>query len=469
MTYDKAVAAADIPSHSDLTWQVKSDELMDQLPYYGEVLQRHVGFGTGNPEDAPEVRFGKIANPTVHICLNQLRLVVNLIIKRYGNPDGVVIEVARDLKLSREKKNEIVRKQKKNQEKREQVRKEIAAILECDETLVTSEDIEKWLLWEELNPGNALDRRCPYTGRQISAVDLLSKAFEIEHILPRSRTLDDSRANKTVSYWEANRLKSNLTPWEAREIFEAHGWNYEDILKELINFYNVLNVYGINHRIYYNDKNTYLILEGSIDQYDDLVGLYYHHDRFECWMGNMYMNNFLSSLMRVINLIPIQNFKYADTEECRDIWNTFQANPISKYEKSKINEVINETYPDENIILLESDRVYETNKDIIQDDGLIDIIKGISCIRLAISANRISEMDGVLYSDSATNIYTKGNREFYLLKIHNDFLYSFTDEYNDKELVEDVLSVIPDGNKYKSKEENIDNDSYYSDIDEIIE
>ena len=243
----------------------------------------------------------------------------------------------------------------------------------------------------------------------------------------------------------------------------------EDILKELINFYNVLNVYGINHRIYYNDKNTYLILEGSIDQYDDLVGLYYHHDRFECWMGNMYMNNFLSSLMRVINLIPIQNFKYADTEECRDIWNTFQANPISKYEKSKINEVINETYPDENIILLESDRVYETNKDIIQDDGLIDIIKGISCIRLAISANRISEMDGVLYSDSATNIYTKGNREFYLLKIHNDFLYSFTDEYNDKELVEDVLSVIPDGNKYKSKEENIDNDSYYSDIDEIIE
>ena len=235
MTYDKAVAAADIPSHSDLTWQVKSDELMDQLPYYGEVLQRHVGFGTGNPEDAPEVRFGKIANPTVHICLNQLRLVVNLIIKRYGNPDGVVIEVARDLKLSREKKNEIVRKQKKNQEKREQVRKEIAAILECDETLVTSEDIEKWLLWEELNPGNALDRRCPYTGRQISAVDLLSKAFEIEHILPRSRTLDDSRANKTVSYWEANRLKSNLTPWEAREIFEAHGWNYEDILKRAEN------------------------------------------------------------------------------------------------------------------------------------------------------------------------------------------------------------------------------------------
>lgn len=234
MTYDKAVAAADIPSHSDLTWQVKR-EVTDQLPYYGEVLQRHVGFGTGDPKDAPEVRFGKIANPTVHICLNQLRLIVNLIIKRYGRPDEVVIEVVRDLKLSREKKNEIARKQKKNQEKRDQVRKEIAAILECDESLVTGEDIEKWLLWEELNPGRALDRCCPYTGKQISAVDLLSKSFEIEHILPRSRTLDDSRSNKTVSYWKANRLKSNMTPWEAREIFEAQGWSYEDILRRAEN------------------------------------------------------------------------------------------------------------------------------------------------------------------------------------------------------------------------------------------
>ena len=268
MTYDKAVAAADIPSHSDLTWQVKR-EVTDQLPYYGEVLQRHVGFGTGDPKDAPEVRFGKIANPTVHICLNQLRLIVNLIIKRYGRPDEVVIEVARDLKLSREKKNEIARKQKKNQEKRDQVRKEIAAILECDESLVTGEDIEKWLLWEELNPGRALDRCCPYTGKQISAVDLLSKSFEIEHILPRSRTLDDSRSNKTVSYWKANRLKSNMTPWEAREIFEAQGWSYEDILKRAENLpSNKRYRFGADgYKIWLREDSDFLSRELTDTQY----------------------------------------------------------------------------------------------------------------------------------------------------------------------------------------------------------
>lgn len=276
MTYDKAVAAADIPSHSDLTWQVKR-EVTDQLPYYGEVLQRHVGFGTGDPKDAPEVRFGKIANPTVHICLNQLRLIVNLIIKRYGRPDEVVIEVARDLKLSREKKNEIARKQKKNQEKRDQVRKEIAAILECDESLVTGEDIEKWLLWEELNPGRALDRCCPYTGKQISAVDLLSKSFEIEHILPRSRTLDDSRSNKTVSYWKANRLKSNMTPWEAREIFEAQGWSYEDILKRAENLPpNKRYRFGADgYKIWLREDSDFLSRELTDTQYISCIAREY--------------------------------------------------------------------------------------------------------------------------------------------------------------------------------------------------
>jgi uncharacterized membrane protein YvlD (DUF360 family) len=44
-------------------------------------LQRHVGFGSGKIEDPPEKRYGRIANPTVHIGLNELRKVVNALIK----------------------------------------------------------------------------------------------------------------------------------------------------------------------------------------------------------------------------------------------------------------------------------------------------------------------------------------------------------------------------------------------------
>ena len=91
-------------------------------------------------------------------------------------------------------------------------------------------DIQKWILWEELS-FDAADRRCPYSGVQISARMLLSDEVEIEHILPFSRTLDDTLNNKTVAMRHANRIKRNRTPWQAREDFEAQGWAYDGLLQ----------------------------------------------------------------------------------------------------------------------------------------------------------------------------------------------------------------------------------------------
>ena len=95
---------------------------------------------------------------------------------------------------------------------------------------VKNSDIQKMILWEELNRENAADRRCPYSGVQISAAMLFSDQVEIEHILPFSQTLDDSLNNKTVSMRLANRIKGNRTPWEARHDFEAQGWSVVEIL-----------------------------------------------------------------------------------------------------------------------------------------------------------------------------------------------------------------------------------------------
>ncbi len=230
ITYDKAVLEAGFDHHSQLSHSAQTGEILPNLPYYGQYLQRHVAFGSGNPDDSDEKRYGKIANPTVHIGLNQVRVVVNELIKRYGHPSEIIVEVARDLKLSREKKFELMQIQSKNKARNDRIKSDIAAILGCEAHQVTHDDIEKWILWEELNPSNVLERLCPYCGKQISATALLSDEVEIEHILPFSRTLDDSRNNKTVSYREANRIKGNRTPWEAKEDFAKAGWNYEGVL-----------------------------------------------------------------------------------------------------------------------------------------------------------------------------------------------------------------------------------------------
>lgn len=251
VSYDKAVQAAGFRHHSDLafdfdyegedlvqvgervdqtTGEIKPIQAFRQLPYYGRALQRHVGFGSGDPQDPEEKRYGKIANPTVHIGLNQLRVLANALVRQYGLPTEIVVELARELKQNREQKIEIQRTQASNQKRNARIRREIADILGISEERVKQADIQKWILWEELS-FDVADRRCPYSGVQINARSLLSEEVEIEHILPFSRTLDDSLNNKTVAIRYANRIKRNRTPAQARADFENAGWTYEGILQ----------------------------------------------------------------------------------------------------------------------------------------------------------------------------------------------------------------------------------------------
>jgi CRISPR-associated endonuclease Csn1 len=226
--YSEAVVRAGFEHHSQLNPSA-SGEILLELPYYGYPLRRFVAFGTGKPSDPPEKQFGKIANPTVHIGLNQVRTVVNALIERYGHPSQVIVEVARELKQSKEQRDEANRKQAENQKRNERIRQQIAKTLNISEQRVRRTDIDKWILWEELS-FDVADRRCPYSGEQIGAHMLLSEKVEIEHILPFSQTLDDSLNNKTVALRAANRIKGNRTPWQARDDFEKSGWSYDGIL-----------------------------------------------------------------------------------------------------------------------------------------------------------------------------------------------------------------------------------------------
>jgi CRISPR-associated endonuclease Csn1 len=231
--YSEAVTRAGLGSHSALSHAEGTGEIMMELPYYGDPLRRHVAFAKENPSNDEE-RFGKIANPTVHIGLNELRKVVNALIKRYGHPSEVIVEVARELKMSHARSLELQREQKEKQDRNEAFIKDA-----CDILGVTPQNIDRakrrelsqrMQLWIELSKDIA-DRRCPYTGEQISIERLLSDEIEIEHILPYSRTLDDSLNNKTVAMRRANRDKGNMTPFEAFGKHHVPGYDYDAILQ----------------------------------------------------------------------------------------------------------------------------------------------------------------------------------------------------------------------------------------------
>ncbi|PIE11156.1 MAG: type II CRISPR RNA-guided endonuclease Cas9 [Rhodobacterales bacterium] len=211
--YSEAVARCGW-HHSD----DRTGEILNELPYYGEVLTRHVIPGTYDDTDDDITRYGRITNPTIHIGLNQLRRLVNKIITVYGKPDEIVVELARDLKLSEDQKREVQRSIKKNTD---------AAIKRGDkleELGVPNTGANRMVLrlWEDLNPEDSLRRFCPYSGERISAAMLFDGSCDVDHILPYSRTLDDGFANRTLCLKEFNRQKTNKTPWEAWG--DTPGW-----------------------------------------------------------------------------------------------------------------------------------------------------------------------------------------------------------------------------------------------------
>lgn len=192
--------------HSDF----RPGALLDELPYYGKALERHVAFGSGDPSASDEERYGRIANPTVHIGLNQLRRLINACIAKHGRPKQIVVELARELKLSWAQKQERQKEQAENQKKNDQRRAKLAELGLPD----TGENRLRLRLWEELarEPHN---RRCVYTGQPIAINMLFDGQVDVDHIIPFRLCLDDSPANKIVCLARANRQKARRTPFEA--------------------------------------------------------------------------------------------------------------------------------------------------------------------------------------------------------------------------------------------------------------
>ena len=198
-------------------------KIQPKLPYYGEFFnERHIIPGSGEEKGNDLKYYGGVTNPTVHIALNQIRQVVNELIDKYNHPYSISVELGRDLPKGDKGRREIESEQKANQDKNDHYNKKLEELNQPR----TSENRLRIELWEKQ------DKICPYTLDGIELSELFTNAIEVDHILPFSRSQDDSRSNKVVCKIQANRDKSGRTPWEA---FHAHpDYNWNDIAKNAI-------------------------------------------------------------------------------------------------------------------------------------------------------------------------------------------------------------------------------------------
>ena len=201
---------------------------LEQGMIYSEAC-KVAGYDHSNPNSSIATnKLGEppyLRNPVVQKALYETRKVVNAIIREYGKPTTIRIEMARDMKLTKKQKEALQKKQNENKKANEKARK----ILQ-DEFRIqnpTREDIQKYNMWLECKT------ICPYTGVEISREKLFSSEVDVEHILPYSRSLDDSYMNKTLCMAVENRaVKQNKTPYEA---YHADSERYLKILQQVKN------------------------------------------------------------------------------------------------------------------------------------------------------------------------------------------------------------------------------------------
>ncbi|HJT36295.1 MAG TPA: type II CRISPR RNA-guided endonuclease Cas9, partial [Pirellulales bacterium] len=172
----------------------------------------------------PVVRaFPDLRNPAVTRALTELRKVVNQLVRRYGRPEIIRIELARDLKKGRRERKRAADRTEANRKQREKavqcILQELPKQFRSKED-VRKSDIIKVLLADECN------WRCPFTDTPFGWADLLgaNPKVDVAHIYPR-RYLDDSFANLTLCLAKENRHRmGDQLPYDAYSQ-DAERWS----------------------------------------------------------------------------------------------------------------------------------------------------------------------------------------------------------------------------------------------------
>ena len=171
-------------------------------------------------EKIPLLQRNELRQPLVEKILNQMINLVNALKAEYG-VDEVRVELARELKMSREERERMTIQN----DKRKEANDEVAEKIQKSGLYPTKSRIRKYRLWEEAG------KVCLYCGQSIDEKQCLNgDDMEVEHIIPKSVLYDDSYGNKTCACRRCNKEKGNRT---ALEYIRAKGW--EDEYMERIN------------------------------------------------------------------------------------------------------------------------------------------------------------------------------------------------------------------------------------------
>ena len=234
--FDEALLPLSFSKYGSLSVQAmqKLIPLLEEGLRYDEACTRVYGDHRGLRSEQRTNRLSlndmeEITNPVVRRAVSQTIKVINAVVRTYGPPDVVRIELVREMSRTFDERRKMEKRQDDNRAANERAMDQIA---EYKGDHATGLDIVKFKLYREQ------DGVCLYSGQNLDIARLFEPGYaDVDHIIPYSRCFDDSYQNKVLVLASENRQKGNRLPYEYFGQDEARWHGYEVRVENLIHNY----------------------------------------------------------------------------------------------------------------------------------------------------------------------------------------------------------------------------------------
>ena len=156
-----------------------------------------------------------IKNPVVQRSLNQAIKQVEVMVRKFGRPERIHVEMLREVGKSADERGQITRGLNRRRKEREGSE---AELLESAGIEGNRDQVQMYELMKEQT------HRCPYCDKHLTPDMIFTADVQVDHIYPRSRSHEDSFVNKVLTCVPCNQEKRNRTPWEWRGRSDATWW-----------------------------------------------------------------------------------------------------------------------------------------------------------------------------------------------------------------------------------------------------
>ena len=239
----------------------------------------------------------QITNPVVKRAITQTLKVVRAIERKYGKPYFIKVETARDLAKNFKDRKAIENENKENQARNQSI---IQTLNENGIVTPTGQQIIKVKLYREQQG------KCLYSGNPIDFETMLrdDNAYQVDHIVPFSRSNNDGITNKVLVLTEENQKKADRTLFE---YFGADEKRWKEFVARVESIYKTRDVKT-------SDKDTnainYKYNGYAMKKKQNLLLQDYKNDSWNVRALNdtRYITRFIQNYLR-------QNIDFAEGEE----------------------------------------------------------------------------------------------------------------------------------------------------------